>query len=450
MTQSQLGRHAVVIGAGIGGLSAACALADHFEQVSVLERDDLAPTAGPRAGTPQGRHVHALLAGGLQALRELFPGIEDDLRQAGAVPLRGALDVRVERPGFDPFPVRDLGVLTYSMSRPIIEFTLRQRVQRLPNVSLRPSCRVLDLVAGADGASVTGVRCEEGGAATRRLSADLVVDASGRGTPTLGWFEAMGRPAPPETHIGVDIGYASAVFEMPAGPDADWKGVMTFPKAPQSSRGALMLPLEGRCWMVSLGGRGGDKPPGDEAGFLEYARGLRTRTIHDAIDGARRVGDIARFAFPSSMRRHFEQLPALPRGLLPLGDVICRFNPVYGQGMSVAAQEGALLRRLLAEAVHAPDPLQRVGADFIEGVQALLETPWAMAAIPDFIFPETTGPRPPDLERNLRFGSALLHLAAKRPEVHKLMVEVQHLLKPRSVYRNPVLMARVMVEMAKL
>lgn len=450
MSKTLLGRHAVVIGAGMGGLTAACALADHFEQVSVLERDSLDASTSQRAGTPQARHAHALLAGGMKALAELFPQIEADLQRAGAVPLRGGLDLRVERPGFDPFPMRNLGMLTYSLSRPAIELTLRQRVQRLSNVTLRSSCRVLDLVAGADGASVTGVRCEDAGAPARRLPADLVIDASGRGAPTLGWFEAMGRSAPPETVIGVDIGYASAIFEIPDGADADWKGVMTFPRAPQSSCGALMLPVEGRRWIVSLGGRGSEKPAGDDAGFLDFARRLRTPTIHDAIRDARRVDDIARFVFAHSLRRHFEQVTAFPRGLLPFGDAVCQFNPVYGQGMSVAAQEAVLLRRVLAESVGAGDPLAALAPAFFGGVHELLDTPWAMAAVPDFVFPATTGPRPPDLERDLRFGSALLRVAARRPEVHKLMVEVQHLLKPRSVYRNPVLMARVMVEMARM
>jgi hypothetical protein len=136
MAQQRVARHAVVIGAGIGGLSAARALADHFEQVTVLERDTLPPDAAQRSGTPQARHVHALLAGGLHALGELFPGFEGDLERAGAVRLHNALDVRVERPGFDPYPARDLGLVTYAASRPTIEFVIRQRLAQQPNVTM--------------------------------------------------------------------------------------------------------------------------------------------------------------------------------------------------------------------------------------------------------------------------------------------------------------------------
>lgn len=449
MTATRVSKQAVVIGAGMGGLTAARALADHFEQVTVLERDSLPAMPEHRAGTPQGCHVHGLLAGGLKALAELFPRFDEDLVRAGAVPMLGGLDVRVESPGFDPFPMRDLGILSYAVSRPAIEFAVRQRLGQQANVTLQPQCRVLEIVASSDGAAVAGVRCESAAGPARMLPADLVIDASGRGAPTLAFFETTSRTAPEETAIGVDIGYASATYEIPQDTARDWKGVLTFPIAPQSSRGALMLPLEGERWMLSLGGRGDDKPPGDEAGFLEFARQLRTPTIYNAIRGARRVGEIARYAFPQSQRRHFERVRAFPRGLLPFADAICVFNPLYGQGMSVAAQEAVLLRRLLAQSARQSDPLATLASAFFTQAEPLLETPWAMAAIPDFIFPETTGQRPLDLARNLAFALALTRLAARKPDVHKLMMEVSNLLKPRSVYRSPILMARVLMEMAR-
>jgi 2-polyprenyl-6-methoxyphenol hydroxylase-like FAD-dependent oxidoreductase len=137
-----IGKQAVVFGAGMGGLAAAGALAGCFEQVFVLERDTLPSEPAYRAGTPQARHVHALLLSGQRALRELFPGFEQDLVRAGAVPLRVGLDLRMERPGYDPFPQRDLGWCSYALSRPTIEHTLRSRVEAQPNTTLRQRCRV--------------------------------------------------------------------------------------------------------------------------------------------------------------------------------------------------------------------------------------------------------------------------------------------------------------------
>jgi 2-polyprenyl-6-methoxyphenol hydroxylase-like FAD-dependent oxidoreductase len=449
ISESRAGRQAVVIGAGIGGLAAACVLADHFDRVLILERDRLLDAAAPRHGTPQACHVHGLLAGGLAALTELLPGFDHDLRRAGAVALNGTLNVRLERPGFDPFPARDVGVMTYAASRPLIEFVLRQRVAKVPGVELHAPCRVSEILATADGLAVTGVRCDDIDGQARVLPADLIVDASGRGELTLALLRATGRAAPPQTTIGVDIGYASAVYDIPRDPARTWDGVMTFPQAPQSSRGALMLPQEGQRWVLSLGGRGADKPPGDDAGFLDFARHLRTDTIYNAIRDARRVGAIHRYVFPQSVRRHFDKVPDFPRGLLPMGDAVCVFNPVYGQGMSVAAQEALLLRRLLAQGRGQPSASAVLSQAFIAALPTVLETPWAMAAIPDFIFAQTIGERPPDLARRLSLGFAMLRLAARRPDVHKTNTQVQHLLVPLDVYRSPVLRARLLLEVIR-
>ena len=204
MTSTLIGKQAVVIGAGIAGLTAAAALADRFDQVVVLERDTLPSEPAYRAGTPQARHVHGLLFSGQRALSELFPGFEQDLARAGAVPLRAGLDVRVERPGYDPFPQRDLGWSGYAASRPAIERAVRQRVVGRANATLRQRCRVKEVLASPDGAAVTGVRCENESGASETIAADLVVDASGRGAPTLGLLRSIGRPLP-EATIGIDL-----------------------------------------------------------------------------------------------------------------------------------------------------------------------------------------------------------------------------------------------------
>jgi 2-polyprenyl-6-methoxyphenol hydroxylase-like FAD-dependent oxidoreductase len=448
MASTLIGKQAVVIGAGMAGLTAAGALADRFDQVVVLERDTLPSEPRYRAGTPQARHVHALLLSGQRALSELFPGFEQDLARAGAVPLRAGLDVRMERPGYDPFPQRDLGWFSYAVSRPTIERAVRQRVESRANTTLRQRCRAQEVLASPNGGAVTGVRYENGNGASETIAADLVVDASGRGALTLALLQSIGRPLPEETTIGIDLGYATCVFAIPDDASTDWKGVMTFGQAPQNSRGGLMLPLEANRWMATIGGRHGDVPPGDAEGFLNYARALRTPTIYNAIRHAKRLDGVARYGFPESVRRHFERLDVFPRGLLPIGDAICRFNPVYGQGMSVAALEACLLQRLLERLRGESNPIAGLAPTFFAEVQTLIETPWSVATL-DFVFPDTRGQRPADFETTLKFGIALTRLAAEDPAVHKLTAEVQNLLKPRSVYRDPALVQRVLAKMAE-
>ncbi len=443
-----IGRQAVVIGAGMGGLTAARALADHFERVLVLEGDALPADPLDRHGVPQGRHVHALLAGGQRALAELFPGFEDSLASAGAVRFRVGLDMRVERPGFDPFPQRDLGFDAFAMSRPLVELTVRRRVQELPSIDLRQGCRVQELVHRADPAAVTGVRYADASGRAESIDADLVIDASGRGMLTLDALAALGRVPPAETTIGVDLAYASAVFAIPDDAPKDWKGVFCFPGIGRASRGSLMLPLEGERWIATVGGRHGDIPPGDEAGFMEYAKELRAPTIYNAIKHAKRLGDIARFRFNESVLRHYQRVESFPRGVLPIGDAICRFNPIYGQGMSVAAMEAVALGQLLGARARERDPLAELAPAYFAEVARIIDTPWAAAAIPDFVHPDTRGERPADFEQTVKFGAALGKLAARDPAVHRLTSEVQHLLKPRSVYQDPDLVQRVRAMMS--
>ena len=441
-----IGERAIVIGAGIGGLTAARVLADHFERVLVLERDELPVEPQDRPSIPQGRHVHGLLRGGQNALEELLPGFERDLAAGGAVPVRSGLDVRVERPGFDPFPQRDLGVTSYAMSRALLELTVRRLVQAHANIEIRQGCRVLGIVASGD--AVTGVRYTGDGGKAETLPADLVVDASGRGTLTLDTLKSMGTALAEETEIGVDLNYATAVYDIPDDAPRDWLGLFVFPSV-RGSGGALMLPLEGKRWIITVGARHDEKAPADEAEFLAFAQKLRRPTLHNAIQHAKLHGGITRYGFPESLFRHYERLPDFPRGLVPIGDAICRFNPVHGQGMSVAAMEACALGRLLTQRSAEKDPIDGLAPAFFAEAAAIIETPWAMAAIPDFLHPKTRGERPPNFEPTIKFALALTKLAARDPAAHKLIVEVQHLLKPRSVYRDPELVQRVMAVMAE-
>jgi 2-polyprenyl-6-methoxyphenol hydroxylase-like FAD-dependent oxidoreductase len=447
---ARIGKQAVIVGAGIAGLTAARSLADFFERVIVLENDALPKEATHRPGTPQSSHVHGLLAGGLQALSRLFLGFEDSLSQAGAVRLRMGYDYRIERPGYDPFPQRDFGLCIYSMTRPLLEFAVRKRLGEYCNIELREGCRAQEFIPAPNDAAVAAVRCQNSDGGSETLPADLVIDASGHGSLTLALLRFMGWPLPEETSIGVDIGYATTIFDVPEDAPPDWMGVFTFPSYPSNKRGALMLPVEGNRWILTLAGRFDEKPPADWDGFLTFARHLRTPTVHNAIRSLKPSSEIARFGFKTSCWRHFERLEKFPRALLPFGDVVCRFNPVYAQGMSVAALEADALHGLLrAQSAESADGYERLSGAFFAEAEKLIDTPWSAAAIPDFIDPRTEGQRPSDFEDSLKFLAALLKLAAEDAAVHKLFIEVQSLLKPRSVYRDPELVRRIKAVMAQ-
>jgi 2-polyprenyl-6-methoxyphenol hydroxylase-like FAD-dependent oxidoreductase len=431
--------HAVVIGAGMAGLTVAQAISGHFGKVTVIERDMLPAEAAPRRGTPQCQHAHMLLAGGLKALQTLFPGFENDLAKAGAVKVRTGKDIRFERPGFDPFPIRDLGFDVFCMSRPLLEAVTRRRVLQTPNIGICMRSRVTKLVASRDTIRVEAVRYETDDGPAVTVEADLVVEASGRCGLTLQLLEELSLQKPEETEIGIDQAYASTIVERPIDHNGDWLGNIVLPFAPDSSRGAFLFPIEKQRWLLSVGANHGDVPPGDRAGFMDFVGSLRTPTIYDAVRDARPLTDIVRYQLPCSIRRHFERLESFPAGLLVTGDALCRFNPVFGQGMSVAAQEAVILHRLLAEDV----PMERLARDFFAAIQDTIATPWGVA-VTDFVYPATRGVRPADLAQRLQYGMALTKLAAQDPEVHRLTVEVSQLLKPQAALREPMLAARVM------
>jgi 2-polyprenyl-6-methoxyphenol hydroxylase-like FAD-dependent oxidoreductase len=218
-----IGKHAVVVGAGMGGLAAAKALSAHFDQVTVLDRDALPSTPQPRQGTPQSRHPHALLLSGQNALEKLCPNFASDLEAAGAVKMRVGVDLAWERPGFDPFPIRDLGFDNFFMSRPLLEFVTRKCVDEQHNVALLSRRRVTEIVASPDRVAVTGVHFEDAEGRTSTLHSDLVVDASGRGALTQAVLESLGLAKPEETEIGIDIAYATTVFDVPQDAPSSWK-----------------------------------------------------------------------------------------------------------------------------------------------------------------------------------------------------------------------------------
>ena len=188
---SYLGERALVVGAGLGGLSAARALSDYFDEVMILDRDDLPDDAIPRPGVPQGKHPHGLLGGGVKALENLFPGFGNELMRAGAEPIDPGFDILSEVPGQDLWPKINLRWRTYSMSRPLIERTLRRQVERIGNIKVRGGRRVLNVVSDSNLQAATGIQCKMVDGSLETLKSDLIVDASGNGSLTVEFLKSI-------------------------------------------------------------------------------------------------------------------------------------------------------------------------------------------------------------------------------------------------------------------
>ena len=399
---SRTGSQAVVLGASMAGLLAARVLADHYDRVIVVDRDPMTTSSRARHGVPHGRHLHGLHPRGLQILEELFPGLERQLRQDGAAGGDVLAECRFLLSGhrFRQAPIGLRGLLC---TRPFLEGHVRARVRALPQVYFL-QCAISGLVCSPDRERIIGVRVTPSLDVERPIEADLVVDATGRGSRTPLWLAELGYQRPDEDRVEVGLGYATRMFRLR--PDALGGDVLIVNGAtPANPRSGVLAAQEDGRHIVTLGGMLGDHPPTDLDGFHDFARSLAFADVADALVGAEPLDDGVAFRFPASVRRRYERLPDFPARLLVIGDAVCSFNPIYGQGMTVAAMEAATLRAQLARN-PVPDPRR-----WFRAVGRVVDSPWQVAVGADLAFPEVPGRRTAQL-RMVNAYLSRLHAAA--------------------------------------
>ncbi|GAB3344632.1 FAD-dependent oxidoreductase [Modestobacter lapidis] len=434
----RLGRRAVVLGASMAGLLAARVLADAYAEVTVLDRDDLPAGARARRGVPQGRHIHALVARGQQELEELLPGLTGELAGQGVPVMDAQRDVRWFMSGHRLAQGPASGLRAASASRPLLEAQVRARVRALPGVTVTGCVTATGLTATADGSRVTGVRVlprAEGGA-EQVLPADLVVDATGRGSRVEGWLAALGHPRPATERVAIGLHYATRSYRLRPGALGDDLAVLAAP-TPAHPRGAALAVVEGGRCLVTLAGVLGDRPPTDPDGFLAFARSLHCRDVHEAVRDAEPLDEAVAFHFPASVRRRYERLPRFPAGLLVIGDAVCSFNPLYAQGMSVAALEAQVLRRHLRRGA-APE-----AGRFLADIARVIDVPWDIAVGGDLAFPAVEGRRTPRVRLLNAYVPRLHAAAADDATLARAFVGVTGLVDHPATLLRPGVAARV-------
>lgn len=407
--------HAVVVGGSVAGLLAARVLAERFAAVTLVERDALADAgAGPRKGVPQGRHVHILLARGRLIAEDLLPGLGAELRAAGAVPVNAGRQLAWHQGGGWRVP-HDSELELLSLTRPLLEARIAARVRALPNVAVRDRAEVRGWTS--DGRRrVTGVRLRgrsgRAGGVVEEIAADLVVDAAGRGSPTPRWLVGLGFDAPPAERLPAPVGYASCVFRRPPERGRGWRALLV--TGTPGRRSGLVFPVEDGRWLVTLAAFFDEPLPRDHEGFLAFARSLPAPDVGDAIRGAEPLSGVERFRFAGSQRHRYDRLGRLPEGLIALGDAVCSFSPVYGQGMTVGAVEADLLGQALDAARRRWGGIDAgFGRRWFRGIAATVDSAWNGASLEDFRFPELAHRRPARLAP-LTWYLGRVHRATRR------------------------------------
>lgn len=442
MQTSAVNSHAIVIGGSMAGLLTARVLSDHFAQVTIVERDKLNDWPEARKGQPHVRHLHGLLAHGFQIMTNYFPDLPAALQAGGAV--LGDMGEMMRWFCYGGYRTHvTFGHNSALMSRPYLEYLIRQRVVALPNVTVLDECDVAQPIASTDNGRIVGVEVVQRAQGNRHdtLHADLIVDAAGRGSAAPQWLAGLGYTKPEERVVKVNVGYATRLYRRnPAAKGAkDW--IFVTPDAPREKRMGGAFPIEGDRWVVSVGGWAGDHAPADEQAFIEFARSLPAPDVYEIISNNEPLSSVIIHKFPASLRRHYEKLARFPEGYLVIGDAHCSFNPLYGQGMTSAAIQAQTLDRLLT-ARHGNT--QGIAAPFFRAVAKAIDIPWQTAVGEDFRFPETEGKKAPGTDF-INAYVARVHRASHRdPVVCKAFLNVMNLLKPPTSLFHPRILWRVL------
>jgi 2-polyprenyl-6-methoxyphenol hydroxylase-like FAD-dependent oxidoreductase len=425
---ASLGKQAVVVGAGMGGLAAAAALSKAFERVLVLDKDTLPDSAVARMGVGQGAHLHQLLKAGEESLERLLPGVTAAFYRGGARELRIGRDVKV----FDFggwMEECDGGFSITSMSRPAYEQIVRDRVAALPGVTLRGETPVKRLVV--EGGVCTGLELEDG----TKISADLVVDASGMTAPLVKQLAEDGHAEFETEDVKINVAYTTARFRIPEKYRGEGCGFFMLAGPPSTSFG-FVSPIEDNMWIASLGKRGGGAPPRTVEGFREYAKAMDTPVVHERIKDAEPVGELRTFAKPFASRRKLWEAKKWPERLIPLGDAMSSVNPTYGQGMTVAACEADMLAGLLAKRKSEGRGLDGIAAEYLPEAGKMSSRAWGLSINSDYVYPETEGERPANFPMMRAMAVTLRKLADTDIEFRVLRNRLIHWVDPDNVLRE--------------
>jgi 2-polyprenyl-6-methoxyphenol hydroxylase-like FAD-dependent oxidoreductase len=435
-----LGDHAVVLGASMGGLLAARVLADFYRTVTVVERDVLPDDPVNRRGVPQGRMIHAVLSQGSAIFDELFPGFTNELAAGGVATWDDGDYSRIciSVGGHQTVPSgRSLNAPSVSFpSRPLLEWNVRRRVRAIANVTLLEGHDVAALTSTPQRNRVTGVLVvDRDGDREATLAADLVVDATGRGSRAPSFLEELGYGRPPEDELMVHLAYTCQQLRILSGAVKEHL-ILVFPEPGRPTMFGL-VENENNSWMFAVGAMAGLEPPRQRTDMIEFVADFAPAHALDAIRTAEPLSKICHYRVPSNRWRRYDKMRRFPGGFLVVGDAICSFNPIYGQGMTVAAIESLVLQDCLARGER--DLSRR----FFRAATKKIAMAWQTAVGSDLALPEVAGHRPLSMRISNAYLNWVLTATETDPAVAGQFMRVTGMIDPPSRLLRPGFVARV-------
>lgn len=435
---TKVGARVVVLGGSIAALFAARALSDSYDEVVLVDRDELIGVRTARRGAPQGRHINGLLARGARIMEELFPDITAEMVRAGCPLTDLSGTVRWYMNGVPLKQVR-AGLTNVAARRPIMEAHVRERVSALGNVTFMERYDVLGLETSADNSRVIGARVQprDGGGEEEVLLADLVVDATGRGSRTPAWLQSMGYPKVEEEGSKIGLGYASRHYRLRTDPFGSNHSIIAV-ASPDRPRGAIFTKTDKETVELTIYGILGDHPPTDSDGFTAFAKTLTAPEVYEAISDAEPLDDPVLYKFPTTLRRRYDKLPRFPENFLVIGDAVCTPNPVFAQAQTLAALEALALRDQLRTG-RVPDSLE-----FMKTVGRIIDPAWAMTTGIDLSFPGVEGNRTLKVKLMQAYMQRVLAAATRDSDVTEAFMRSAGLVDQPQSLLKPALLLKVM------
>ena len=426
-------KKAVVIGGGIAGKLAAKVLSETFQEVIILEADQEYKDKTPRKKVPQSYHPHVLLKSGENSIERLFPGFFRELMENGSIKSNFTRDLKWHH--FGNWKQQFSGDLTLvQQSRPLLEFHLQKRIEQVVNITTRYATRVEDLLFDRQYNKITGVKIRSVKTGIEdEIHATLVIDASGNSSQAIKWLK-KNNISVVEEKIRIQLFYSTRLFRLKKQNIIPWFNLLISPSFPENPYGAFIQSIEESTFSVTFSGYNNELAPKTNDDFLAYAQKLPVNDVVNFLQHAEPLTEIKIHKIPFQIWRRFDKAKNLPEGLLVVGDSHCRFDPLFGQGISVAAMEAVELQKCLLNKEHHTNGFSQ---NFHRKISRIIKTPWDMATTEALRHPSIKGKKSLICHLKLWYTKRIYQISAFEPEIYIRLAKVMNLTRAPSHLFHP-------------